>query len=37
MTDPQVAILMLGLFILVILLEFPNCFTPIAMVVALDY
>ena len=31
MTDPQIAVLMLGLFILVILLGFPICFTLLAM------
>jgi tripartite ATP-independent transporter DctM subunit len=30
-TDPQIAVLMLGLFILVILLGFPICFTLLAM------
>ena len=30
MTDPQVAILMLGLFILIVLLGFPIAFTLIA-------
>jgi tripartite ATP-independent transporter DctM subunit len=37
MTDPQVAILMLGLFILVILLGFPICFTLVAIGVAFGY
>jgi TRAP-type mannitol/chloroaromatic compound transport system permease large subunit len=31
MTDPQVAILMLGIFVLVILLGFPIAFTLLAM------
>ena len=31
MTDPQIAIMMLGLFILVVLLGFPIAFTLIAM------
>ena len=37
MTDPQVAVLMLGIFILVILLGFPICFTLMAMGVAFGY
>ena len=37
MTDPQVAILMLGVFIFVILLGFPICFTLIAMGVGFGY
>ena len=37
MTDPQVAILMLGIFILVILLGFPICFTLVAMGVGFGY
>lgn len=37
MTDPQVAILMLALFIFVILLGFPICFTLMAMGVAFGY
>ena len=37
MTDPQVAVFMLGIFILVILLGFPICFTLMAMGVAFGY
>jgi tripartite ATP-independent transporter DctM subunit len=37
MTDPQVAILMLGLFIFVVLLGFPICFTLIAMGLGFGY
>ena len=37
MTDPQVAILMLCLFILLVLLGFPIAFTLIAMGVAFGY
>ncbi len=37
MTDPQVAILMLGIFILTIFLGFPVCFTLMAMGVAFGY
>jgi tripartite ATP-independent transporter DctM subunit len=37
MTDPQVAVFMLGIFILTILLGFPICFTLIAMGVAFGY
>ena len=37
MTDPQVAVLMLGIFILTILLGFPICFTLMAMGVAFGY
>ena len=37
MTDPQVAILMLGLFIVLVLLGFPIAFTLIAMGVAFGY
>jgi len=37
MTDPQVAILMLGIFIFVIMLGFPICFTLMAMGVAFGY
>ena len=37
MTDPQIAIMMLGLFILTILLGFPICFTLVAMGVAFGY
>ncbi|HSM20200.1 MAG TPA: TRAP transporter large permease subunit, partial [Hyphomicrobiales bacterium] len=37
MTDPQVAVFMLGIFILVILLGFPIAFTLVAMGVAFGY
>ena len=37
MTDPQIAIMMLGIFVLTILLGFPICFTLIAMGVAFGY
>jgi len=37
MTDPQVAVFMLGIFILTILFGFPICFTLIAMGVAFGY
>jgi len=37
MTDPQIALLMLGLFILIILLGFPICFTLVAMGVGFGY
>ena len=37
MTDPQVAIMMLGLFILIILLGFPIAFTLMAMGVGFGY
>ena len=37
MTDPQVALLMLGLFILLVLLGFPIAFTLLAMGVAFGY
>jgi tripartite ATP-independent transporter DctM subunit len=37
MTDPQVAVAMLGIFILTILLGFPICFTLVAMGVAFGY
>jgi tripartite ATP-independent transporter DctM subunit len=37
MTDPQIAILMLGAFILIILLGFPICFTLVAMGVGFGY
>ena len=37
MTDPQVAILMLGLFIVLVLLGFPIAFTLVAMGVAFGY
>ena len=37
MTDPQVAVFMLGIFILTILLGFPICFTLVAMGVAFGY
>jgi len=37
MTDPQIAILMLGIFVLTILLGFPICFTLVAMGVAFGY
>jgi tripartite ATP-independent transporter DctM subunit len=37
MTDPQVAVLMLGLFIFTILLGFPICFTLMAMGVLFGY
>ena len=37
MTDPQVAILMLGLFIFVVLLGFPICFTLVAMGLGFGY
>jgi len=37
MTDPQVAIFMLGAFILIILLGFPICFTLVAMGVGFGY
>jgi TRAP-type mannitol/chloroaromatic compound transport system permease large subunit len=37
MTDPQIAVAMLGIFILTILLGFPICFTLVAMGVAFGY
>jgi TRAP-type mannitol/chloroaromatic compound transport system permease large subunit len=37
MTDPQVAILMLGLFIFVIMLGFPIAFTLMAMGIGFGY
>ncbi|NJM33372.1 MAG: TRAP transporter large permease subunit, partial [Rhodomicrobium sp.] len=37
MTEPQVAIMMLGLFILVIMLGFPIAFTLMAMGIAFGY
>jgi len=37
MTDPQIAIFMLGAFILIILLGFPICFTLVAMGVGFGY
>ena len=37
MTDPQIAIMMLGLFILVVLLGFPIAFTLIAMGLGFGY
>ena len=37
MTDPQVAVFMLGIFIFTILLGFPICFTLMAMSVAFGY
>ncbi|HSM39503.1 MAG TPA: TRAP transporter large permease subunit [Afifellaceae bacterium] len=37
MTDPQIAVLMLGIFILTIFLGFPICFTLMAMGVAFGY
>ena len=37
MTDPQVAVMMLGIFILVIFLGFPICFTLMAMGVGFGY
>ena len=37
MTDPQVAVFMLGIFVLTILLGFPICFTLVAMGVAFGY
>ena len=37
MTDPQVAVFMLGIFIFTILLGFPICFTLMAMGVAFGY
>ncbi|MGA0395109.1 MAG: hypothetical protein ACO3MW_13735, partial [Rhodospirillales bacterium] len=37
MTDPQVALLMLGSFVLTILLGFPICFTLIGMGVGFGY
>ena len=37
MTDPQVALLMLGLFILVIFLGFPIAFTMMAMGIIFGY
>ena len=37
MTDPQVAVFMLGIFVLTILLGFPICFTLMAMGVAFGY
>ncbi len=37
MTDPQVALLQLGLFVLTILLGFPICFTLVAMAVMFGY
>ncbi len=37
MTDPQVAMLMMGIFILTILLGFPICFTLVAMAVMFGY
>jgi len=37
MTDPQVAVLMLGIFVLTIFLGFPICFTLMAMAVGFGY
>ena len=37
MTDPQIAIMMLTIFIFTILLGFPICFTLIAMGVGFGY
>ncbi len=37
MTDPQVAVLMLGIFVFTILLGFPICFTLVAMGVGFGY
>ena len=37
MTDPQVAIMMMGLFVVFVLLGFPICFTLIAMGVIFGY
>ncbi len=37
MTDPQIAVFMLGIFVLTILLGFPICFTLMAMGVAFGY
>lgn len=37
MTDPQVAVFMLGIFVLTILLGFPICFTLVAMGVGFGY
>ncbi|MDX1431573.1 MAG: C4-dicarboxylate ABC transporter, partial [Gammaproteobacteria bacterium] len=37
MTDPQVALLMLGLLVFTILLGFPICFTLIAMGVGFGF
>ncbi|MFQ5924151.1 MAG: TRAP transporter large permease subunit, partial [Anaerolineales bacterium] len=37
MTDPQVAILMLGIFVFLILLGFPICFTLVAMAFGFGY
>ena len=37
MTDPQVAVSMLGLFLLSIFLGFPICFTLMAMAVFFGY
>jgi TRAP-type mannitol/chloroaromatic compound transport system permease large subunit len=37
MTDPQVAVFMLGIFILIILLGFPICFSLVAMGVGFGY
>ncbi len=37
MTDPQIAVFMLGIFILTILFGFPICFTLVAMGVAFGY
>ena len=37
MTDPQIAVMMLGIFILTIFLGFPICFTLMAMGVAFGY
>ena len=37
LTDPEIAVVMLGLFILSILLGFPICFTLVAMGVFFGY
>ena len=37
MTDPQVAIMMMGLFVILVLLGFPICFTLVAMGVGFGY
>ena len=37
MSDPMVAVVMLGIFVLTILLGFPICFTLMAMGVAFGY
>ena len=37
MTDPQIAVMMLGIFIMTIFLGFPICFTLMAMGVGFGY